>query len=1102
MKKSSRILILEERGANAAWLKNELHKSGVQFEIQSAATESDFRGQVSAFAPDVIVADHWPPVCDGIAALSAARQESCLAPFILICAETEEETAMRAPQQGATDYVLRGRLERLGLAVRRALREREERYDHQLTVAALEEMEDRYRTLFDRSPDCLYVHDLQGRFLDANAAGLALLGYTREDIPSVTLNSLLSVDHLPRAMKCLEELVLGTQQRSMEFTLRHKNGGEVVVETQASLLLNQGKPFAILGIAHDTTERQRAELELRRLNRLYAVLSHVNQILIRARTPEELLQQVCAVAVEHGGFQAARICRMDSETRRVMPIVKAGGLDEFLRLARIYADNRPEGQGPTGSAIREGKTCVFNDFLTDPRSLPWREAAEVSGVKAAASFPVLFGGEVYGALTLYVGERKVFQEKEVALLSNVAEAIASGLERLEEEARRKRTEESLKQRDEAVRESEARYRRVVLETGQLVYDYDLATGMIQWEGATEEVLGYTRQEMQQFNGRLWEENVHPEDGERAQAQLEKAISRGERYRVEYRFRRADGNFIFVSEHGSFLLDEMGKAARMFGTISDITERKNAEERILEQARWLDLAHDAILALDLNDIVVYWNQSAERLYGWKAEEAMGRNVNHLFRRDPSKAAEIKGAVLQHDEWNGELTHLTKSGEEVLVETRLTLVRDRQGEPKSILAINTDITSRRKMEARVLRSQRMESIGTLASGIAHDLNNVLAPILMSCNLLSSCPLEDDQKSCLEIIEHSAQRGADLVRQVLSFCRGVEGRRMELQVKSLIHEVNDIIKRTFPKSIKVQIKLGKDLWTLVADPTQMHQVLLNLCLNARDAMPDGGTLSISAENAMLDSPDQNVSPEARHRPHLRIAVADTGAGMLPEIQEKIFDPFFTTKEPGKGTGLGLSTSLGIVRSHGGFISVFSQSGVGSVFTVCIPAVLDSHAASLKTEEEHLPRGNGELVLVVDDEASVRTITAIVLQTYGYKVITASNGAEAIELYGRHAKKVAVILMDMVMPVMDGPTTIHALCRWSQHLKIIAVSGLSSEMDMTKIPAEAVKAFLPKPYTTAKLLKTTHQVLADTVPRHAGPKDNENGNAELIQAAGINRL
>jgi CheY-like chemotaxis protein len=285
-------------------------------------------------------------------------------------------------------------------------------------------------------------------------------------------------------------------------------------------------------------------------------------------------------------------------------------------------------------------------------------------------------------------------------------------------------------------------------------------------------------------------------------------------------------------------------------------------------------------------------------------------------------------------------------------------------------------------------------------------------------------------------------------------------------------------------------------------MHQVLLNLCLNARDAMPDGGTLSISAENAMLDSPDQNVSPEARHRPHLRIAVADTGAGMLPEIQEKIFDPFFTTKEPGKGTGLGLSTSLGIVRSHGGFISVFSQSGVGSVFTVCIPAVLDSHAASLKTEEEHLPRGNGELVLVVDDEASVRTITAIVLQTYGYKVITASNGAEAIELYGRHAKKVAVILMDMVMPVMDGPTTIHALCRWSQHLKIIAVSGLSSEMDMTKIPAEAVKAFLPKPYTTAKLLKTTHQVLADTVPRHAGPKDNENGNAELIQAAGINRL
>ena len=556
-------------------------------------------------------------------------------------------------------------------------------------------------------------------------------------------------------------------------------------------------------------------------------------------------------------------------------------------------------------------------------------------------------------------------------------------------------------------------------------------------------------------------------------QLDKALASGRPFRVEYRFRKADGNYIHVSEHGSFLLDETGKPSRLLGTICDITDRKNAEDQILEQARLLDLAHDAILARDLDDRVIYWNESAVRLYGWTAEEALGSNADCLLRQDPSKAAEIKRAVLQHDQWNDELTHTTKSGQEVLVETRLTLVRDQQGIPKTILAINTDITSRKKLEAQLLRAQRMESIGTLASGIAHDLNNVLAPILMSCKLLADDTLEQDRQQLLEIISQSARRGVDLIKQVLAFCRGVEGRRMELQVKPLLHEINHIVKETFPKSIKVQTKLGKNLWTLVADPTQMHQVLLNLCVNARDAMPNGGTLTISAENVLRHSPDQNLSHEAKPRPHLMIVVADTGTGIPAEIREKIFDPFFTTKELGKGTGLGLSTTLGIVKSHGGFINVYSEPGEGTVFKVCIPAAT-AKAEDLPADEMQLPRGKGEMVLVVDDEAAVRTITAQLLQTYGYNVITASNGAEAIELYKQYAKEVAVVLMDMLMPVMDGPATIHALCQRSPHLKVIASSGLSAEMHMAKAPSEAVKAFLLKPYDADVLLKTVHQVLA----------------------------
>lgn len=527
MKSSVKILILEERGANADWLEKQLATEGVLFEIKGAAREHEFRGQLRAFAPDLIVAEHSLPGCDGMAALTAARQDLNHVPFLFICAAEEEDTALLALRQGATDYVIRGRVERIGFAVRRALREMAARRDHHLTVAAFEEMGDRYRALFDRSLDCLYVHNLEGRFLDANPSALALLGYNREDIPSVALSTLVGADQLPRAMEIVEEAVrFGTQHRPEEFTVKHKNGGEVVVEVQASLVTHQGRPSAILGLVRDTTERRRAERELRRMNRLYAVLSHVNQILVRARTPEELLQQVCAVAVEHGGFQAARISRMDPATRMVMPVAKAGGPDEFIGLVPIYADNRPEGQGPTGIAIREGKTCVFNDFLADSRSVPWRKAAELSGVNAAASFPIWFGGAGYGALTLYDGERNVFQEKEVALLNSVAEDVSSGLDRLEEASRRQLAEESLKERDEAVRQSDERYRMVARETGQVVCDYDLVTGAIQWEGAMEKVLGYSRQEMQKFHDGLWEKNVHPEDGERVQAQLDKALASG------------------------------------------------------------------------------------------------------------------------------------------------------------------------------------------------------------------------------------------------------------------------------------------------------------------------------------------------------------------------------------------------------------------------------------------------------------------------------------------------------------------------------------------------------------------------------------------------
>jgi CheY-like chemotaxis protein len=328
-------------------------------------------------------------------------------------------------------------------------------------------------------------------------------------------------------------------------------------------------------------------------------------------------------------------------------------------------------------------------------------------------------------------------------------------------------------------------------------------------------------------------------------------------------------------------------------------------------------------------------------------------------------------------------------------------------------------------------------------------------------------------LEMVSSSAQRGADMVSQVLSFARGVEGRRMEIQIKHLIQDIEKIANETFLKHIQVRTIVPHHLWTIIGDPTQLHQVLLNLCVNARDAMPEGGMLTISAENLALDTHYAGMNLEAKPGPYVLLQVEDSGTGMPAEVVEKIFDPFFTTKEIGRGTGLGLSTSLAIVKSHGGFIRVYSEPGVGTRFKVFLPAWTGPLSGTAEEMPPEMPRGNGELILVVDDEASVRQITQQTLEAFGYRVVLASDGADAVAIYATRQAEIAAVLTDMTMPVMDGAAAIQVLRKFNPNVRIIAASGLSSNGYITDAASLGVKHFLAKPYTAETLLKTLAQVL-----------------------------
>ncbi|MDP2985757.1 PAS domain-containing sensor histidine kinase, partial [Hydrogenophaga sp.] len=559
------------------------------------------------------------------------------------------------------------------------------------------------------------------------------------------------------------------------------------------------------------------------------------------------------------------------------------------------------------------------------------------------------------------------------------------------------------------------------------------------------------------------------------AALNACAALGTSFDQEFQITTCGGELKWVRAVAERALSDAGQVSGVHGALQDTTVMKQVEERLREQAALLDKAQDAIWVLNLDGTIAFWNQSAERIYGWAADEVRNRGARELLFNNPNVFDRCRETVTELGEWVGEIEHKTKDGKHILLVSRWTLVRDEAGQPRSILAINTDITHQKLLEQQFLRAQRMESIGTLAGGIAHDLNNVLAPIMMSIELLKGSLPDPDDQAVLKTIAVSARRGADMIKQVLSFARGVEGKRHEVRIADVLRDLDQILSETISKNISIISSVAPDLWQVQADPTQLQQVLMNLCVNARDAMPGGGRIAISAENMAVDAHYAAMNIESRVGAYVKIEVEDNGSGIPPDIQERVFDPFFTTKPVGEGTGLGLATTLAIIKSHGGFVRMYSEVDKGTRFRIYLPADPQAVGAQSSPPQTTLPRGNGQLIMVVDDEAAIRQVTRSTLEAYGYRVVLASNGAEAVALYAQNLQDIALVLTDMMMPVMDGPATVQALRQINPQVRLIGASGISQNGKVAKAAGSGLDHFLPKPYTAEVMLRLIDRVLKE---------------------------
>jgi PAS domain S-box-containing protein len=832
----------------------------------------------------------------------------------------------------------------------------------------------------------------------------------------------------------------------------------------------------------EIAERKRAEEALTRLNRELHAISECNQTLLRATDEQTLISDICRIVCEEAGYRMAWVgYAQDDDAKSVRPAARSGFEDGYLEGADIHwSESHERGRGPIGTAIRSGKTCYVQDFTADASLAPWREDALKRGYRSIIALPLKGeNGKTFGTLTIYSSEPNAFSPEEIRMLEELAADLAFGIAVIRARIERQQAERMLALRSFAL--------NTVQEAVFLIDEQG------RFRDVNEEccrILGCSRGQLLESSVSAFDLAMPADRWSEHWADLKAHRS----LTFERVLRSSEGRLRTIEINANYF--EYDGNAYNLALARDITARKEAEDQLRNSRQRLALLIEqsplGFLGWDSDFRLTEWNPAAERVFGYKREEVLGREIAFLVPDSVRERLYERVREIQRDKVaiRGTNENLTKDGRVILCDWSNAPLIDSQGHVIGAIALCEDVTVHRKLEEQLRQAQKMEAIGQLAGGVAHDFNNILAIINgYSEILLRERELEEAQRASVEEIIAAEQRGAALTRQLLAFSRKMLLQPRVLNLNSIVEGFEKMLRRLIGEEIEVRAVLDPNLSAVNADPNQMEQVLLNFCINARDAMPNGGRITIETANV-----DVNEATAAQHlflirdghltcpicreelQPgcYVKLSVSDTGIGMNQETMLHIFEPFFTTKGPEHGTGLGLATVYGIVKQSGGHVLVDSVPGQGATFSVYIPIATRQ---ALSPEQEPMPqeitRGS-ETILLVEDNASLRTAIRRLIESDGYIVLEAEDGERAIQVADQYEGSIALLLTDVSLPKMRGPALAEVLLQQRSTMKVLFMSGYG--VDAVSEPSQVLHAgagFIQKPFDVEELFRKLREIL-----------------------------